>query len=70
MEPSEIKGSVFLQDEEPHPLFQINFPRESSNVIEEFGSLLLPEIYGEDYEELDFENKIKKAMKKRKSRKI
>ena len=70
LEPSEIKGSVFLQDEEPHPLFQINFPRESSNVIEEFGSLLLPEIYGEDYEELDFENKIKKAMKKRKSRKI
>ena len=69
LEPSENKGSVFLQDEEPHPLFQINFPRESSNVIEEFGNLLLPEIHGEDYEELDFENKIKEAKKKRKLRK-
>ncbi|MDV3950349.1 relaxase [Elizabethkingia anophelis] len=68
--PSESKGSVFLQDEEPHPLFQIDFRKDSSNLIEEFGSLLLPEIHGEDYEELDFENKIKRAMKKRKPRKI
>lgn len=59
----QIKDIIYLKDEEIHPIFQINQFKEGSSVIEEFGSLLLPDIHGEDFEELDFENKIKKAIK-------
>lgn len=51
----------------PHELF--DFLRDNSDSkIDEFGSLL-PESQGEDYEELDFENKMKKKRKLQKPRK-
>ncbi|MCX8530916.1 conjugal transfer protein MobB [Chryseobacterium luquanense] len=57
-----ISNSEILQSEKPHELF--NFLHQDSNsVIEGFGSIM-PEILGEDYEELDFENRMKRKRKK------
>lgn len=60
-------NSEILQSEKPHELF--NFLHQDSNsVIEGFGSII-PEILGEDHEELDFENRMKKKRKLQKPRK-
>lgn len=66
----ESRNDVYLnnfevvQSEQPHELF--NFLQDhSANIIEEFGSIL-PESLGEDFDELDFENRIKKKRKLRK----
>lgn len=53
--------------EKPHELFDF-FNDNSDSKIDRFGSIL-PEGQGEDYDELDFENKIKKKKKFQKPRK-
>ncbi|MBD3906070.1 relaxase/mobilization nuclease domain-containing protein [Chryseobacterium sp. C-39] len=66
----ESRNDVYLnnfevvQSKQPHELF--NFLQDySTNIIAEFGSIL-PESLGEDFDELDFENRIKKKRKLRK----
>lgn len=55
-------NSEILNREKPHELF--NFLHQGSNsVIEGFGSII-PEILGDDYEEVDFENRMKRKRKK------
>jgi hypothetical protein len=52
-----------LPDEKPHHLFDfLNTEKHEDGLIEALGGLL-PEAQGEDYEELDFTNKIKKKRK-------
>lgn len=59
-------NSEILNPEKPHELF--NFLNgDSDSKIDRLGGIL-PESQGEDYEELDFENKMKKKRKVRKPR--
>lgn len=60
-------NSEILQSEKPHELFNF-FHQDSNSVIDGLGSII-PEILGEDYEELDFENRMKKKRKLQKPRK-
>lgn len=54
-----------LSDEKPHPMFDIgNTDKNDDGLIEAFGSLLIPEVQGEDYEEQDFAKKMKKKRKR------
>ena len=51
--------------EKPHQLFDfLNTDKKEEGLIEVFGSLL-PETQGEDYEEIDFANKMKNKKRKR-----
>src|SRR5690606_15027046 len=53
-----------LPVEEPHHLFDfLTTDKHEEGLIEALGDLL-PEAQGEDYEELDFANKIKKKKRK------
>lgn len=55
-----------LPAEKPHHLFDfLNTEKHEDGLIEAFGGLL-PEAQGEDYEELDFANKMKKKPKRKK----
>ena len=55
-----------LPTEEPHHLFNFwNTEDHKDNLIEAFGGLFIPEIQGEDYEEQDFANKMKKKRKRK-----
>lgn len=55
-----------LPNEIPHPMFDIgNFDRKDDGLIEAFGGLLFPETQGEDYEELNFANRMKKKRKRK-----
>lgn len=56
--------SEILPVEKPHELFNF-FSGNSDYGVEGFGSIL-PGIQGDDYEELDFENRMKKKKKNRK----
>lgn len=56
-----------IPDEKPHHLFDfLNSTNEEDILIEGLGSLFIPEIQGEDYEELDFANRMKKKRKVKK----
>lgn len=59
-------NEVDFPQEEPHHLFDFlnTEPKHEEGLIEALGSLL-PEIQGEDYEEQDFVNKMKKKWKKK-----
>lgn len=74
----DIKESVVLQTkisktndtalpiEEPHHLFDfLNTEKHENGLIEVLGGLLIPEVQGEDYEEQDFTNRMKKKRKHR-----
>ncbi|AZB30298.1 conjugal transfer protein MobB [Chryseobacterium balustinum] len=55
-------NSEILNPEKPHELFDF-LNDNSASKIDEFGSIL-PQMQGEDYEELDFENRMKRKSKK------
>jgi len=55
-----------IPKEEPHQLFDfLNSTKNEDGLIEGLGGLFIPEIQGEDYEELDFANRMKKKKVKR-----
>lgn len=57
-------NDVVLPSEEPHQLFDfLKTEKLEDGLIEGLGGLLIPETQGEDYEELDFANKMKKKRK-------
>jgi hypothetical protein len=54
-----------LPAEEPHHLFDfLNTEKHEDGLIEAFGGLLIPEAQGEDYEEQDFANRMKKKKRR------
>ncbi|NAW49869.1 relaxase, partial [Elizabethkingia argentiflava] len=62
-------NDVDLPAEEPHHLFDyITTDKHEDGKIEALGGLL-PEAQGEDYEELDFANKMKKKRKRQREQK-
>ena len=59
-------GTEDLPAENPHHLFDfLNSDKHEDGLIEALGSLLLPEAQGEDYEEQDFANRMKKKRKRK-----
>jgi len=51
---------------EVHHLFDfINSHKDEIGLVESLGGLFIPEVQGEDYEEIDFANKMKKKKRKR-----
>ncbi len=71
-EPDELKpktartNDTDLPQEEPHHLFDfINTDKNEDGLVEALGGLLIPEAQGEDYEEQDFANKMKKKRKRK-----
>jgi hypothetical protein len=73
-EPDEPKQKISTSNDadlpakEPHHLFDLNISdRKDYGLIEVFGGLLIPEIQGEDYEEQDFANKMKKKRRRKRS---
>jgi hypothetical protein len=59
------KDTDDLPAEEPHHLFDfLHAEKHEDGLIEAFGGLFIPESQGEDYEEQDFANKMKKKQKK------
>lgn len=74
--PDELKSKTSIPNdadfpEEPHQLFDFlnTSEKREDGLIEALGGLFLPETQGEDYEELDFANKMKRK-KKRKRKNI
>lgn len=58
-----------LPTEELHHLFDLNIPdKKDDGLIEAFGGLLILEAQGEDYEEQDFANRMKKKRKRKRGR--
>lgn len=56
-----------LPTEQPHPMFEFdNTNKKEDGLIEAFGGLLILDTQGEDYEEQDFANKMKKKRKRKK----
>lgn len=71
-EPDEPKAKLstsndaYLPTEELHHLFDLNIPdKKDEGLIEALGGLLIPETQGEDYEEQDFANRMKKKRKRK-----
>lgn len=64
-----ISNDADLQPEEPHQLFDFlnNNEKHEDGLIEALGGLL-PEVQGEDYEEQDFENRMKRKKRINKKR--
>src|SRR5690606_339219 len=61
---SQDKGD--LPAEKPHPMFEFdNTNKKDDGLIEAFGGFFIPEAQGEDYEEQDFANKMKKKRKRK-----
>lgn len=59
------KDNEELPDEKPHQLFDfLQTEKNEDGLIKAFGGLL-PEVQGEDYEEQDFANKMKKKRKRK-----
>ena len=57
-----------LPDEKPHHFFDfLHTEKHEDGLIEALGGLLLPEAQGEDYEEQDFANKMRKKRKRKQS---
>jgi|SRR5690554_738142 len=69
LQPPKISTSndADLPAEEPHHLFDFlnTTERQEDGLIEAFGDLLIPEAQGEDYEEQDFANRMKKKRKRK-----
>ncbi|MCK0125251.1 relaxase/mobilization nuclease domain-containing protein [Gelidibacter sp. F2691] len=71
--PDELKSKTSIlndadfPEEKPHQLFDFLNTSEKceDGLIEALGGLFLPETQGEDYEELDFANKMKRKKKRR-----
>ena len=64
---SQSNDTENLPDEKPHQLFDfLNSTKQEDGLIEGLGGLLIPETQGEDYEELDFANRMKRKRKRRK----
>ncbi|STD55868.1 conjugal transfer protein MobB [Empedobacter falsenii] len=64
---SQSNDAENLTDEKPHQLFDfLNSTKQEDGLIEGLGGLLIPETQGENYEELDFANRMKKTRKRRK----
>lgn len=62
---SRSKDTEDLPAEKPHPMFDIgSTDKKEDGLIEAFGGLL-PEAQGEDYEEQDFANRMKKKRKRK-----
>ncbi|MGJ1303509.1 conjugal transfer protein MobB [Sphingobacterium multivorum] len=62
---SHSKNSEYLPSEQPHPMFEFDDTnKKDDGLIEAFGGLLIPEAQGEDYDEADFANKMKKKRKR------
>jgi len=61
------KDTEELATEEPHHLFDFlnTTEKHEDGLIEAFGGLLIPEAQGEDYEEQDFANRMKKKKKRK-----
>ena len=56
-----------IPKEEPHHLFDfLNSTKQEDGLIEGLGGLLIPETQGEDYDEQDFANKMRKKRKRKK----
>ncbi|MXS69942.1 relaxase/mobilization nuclease domain-containing protein [Flavobacteriaceae bacterium W22] len=71
-EPDELKpktartNDASLPQEKPHHLFDfINTDKNEDGLVEALGGLLIPEAQGEDYEEQDFANRMKKKRKRK-----
>lgn len=63
---SQYNDTEDLPNEKPHHLFDfLNSTQQEDGLIEGLGGLLIPETQGEDYEELDFANRMKKKKVKR-----
>lgn len=60
-----VATNEILKAENPHELF--NFMNTDSPILMN-GIGFLPEIQGEDYEELDFENRMRKKIKRNPNR--
>ncbi|MGO1671836.1 MAG: conjugal transfer protein MobB [Sphingobacterium sp.] len=73
LQPPKISTSndVDIPAEEPHHLFDFlnTTERHEDGLIEAVGGLLIPEAQGEDYEEQDFTNKMKKKRKRQRGQK-
>ena len=55
-----------IPEEEPHALFDfVNTHNNENNLVKALGGLFIPETQGEDYEELDFANRMKKKKRKK-----
>lgn len=63
------KDTEELAAEEPHHLFDFlnTTEKHEDGLIEAFGGLLIPEAHGEDYEEQDFANRMKKKRNRKRS---
>lgn len=63
---SQSKNKEGLPVEQPHPMFEFeNTNKKDDGLIDAFGGLLFPEAQGEDYEEQEFTNKMKKKRKRK-----
>lgn len=61
-----LSKNEVLSNEEPHQLFDfMNTIKHEDGLIEGLGGLFIPETQGEDYEEQDFANKMKKKKKRK-----
>lgn len=59
-----------LSAERPHPIFEIDLPEKlDGSLVDAFSGLFMFETQGEDYEELEFANRMKKKKKRKKTRK-
>ncbi|MFV0572461.1 MAG: conjugal transfer protein MobB [Xanthomarina gelatinilytica] len=65
---SHTSNEADIPNEEPHQLFNfLNTDKHEDGLIEALGGLL-PEAQGEDYEEIDFANRMKKKRKRKRGR--
>ncbi len=63
-----LSKNEVLSNEEPHHLFDfMNTIKHEDGLIESLGGLFIPETQGEDYEEQDFANKMKKKKKRKRN---
>nr|WP_294928787.1 conjugal transfer protein MobB [uncultured Flavobacterium sp.] len=63
-----LSKNEVLSNEEPHQLFDfMNTIKHEDGLIEGLGGLFIPETQGEDYEEQDFANKMKKKKKRKRN---
>ncbi|ANI89783.1 relaxase [Arachidicoccus ginsenosidimutans] len=63
-------NDVVLPKEDPHHLFDfLSTNKHEDGLIEAFGGLLIPEAQGEDYEEQEFANRMKKKRKRKRGQK-
>lgn len=66
---SQSKHIEEIPNEKLHPMFDISSDKKIEGIIEAFGGLLIPQAQGEDYEEENFANWMKKKRKRKKGQK-